>query len=138
MRSKITLLRHACEGGYPDSFECFSPCRWIPAFAAMTKGKLFPAKSLSPDLSGIGGGWTVAGATSAGGTVAFGTFGVDPGFVFHARDARLVSLPALNLSFLPCPCSSEEPRTPCKTYGFQDRETSAASCWRLFISPAAG
>ncbi|WP_157040283.1 hypothetical protein [Polaromonas naphthalenivorans] len=26
-------------GGYPDSFEYFSPCCWIPAFAGMTLPK---------------------------------------------------------------------------------------------------
>jgi hypothetical protein len=46
MRSKITFLRHTREGGYPDSFDRFNPCRWIPAYAGMTDGKLLLSTSL--------------------------------------------------------------------------------------------
>jgi hypothetical protein len=36
------FLRHTRAGGYPDSFERFSPWRWIPAYAGMTESYCLP------------------------------------------------------------------------------------------------
>ena len=42
---KMTFLRHTRDGGYPDAFERFNPCRWISAHAGMATFPMRPLRT---------------------------------------------------------------------------------------------